>query len=118
MLKVLAIGALLTCANAAIAVEKLSLNDIPMLLDKLRDCQVTQSILGTRSLSCQLGKPWVSVDPGGRVTIFYKKEGGAEANGSGITLEAALQDLVRKLNVIGGDAKRAVESISDLLPTQ
>lgn len=96
--------------------SKLQLNDIPSVLNKMMECEVSQSWAGRPMKTCKYEKSWVSVGANGEIIIFYKGGAGLEANGSGPTIEIALQNLAAKLNAIGGDAKRAVGAMSEFLP--
>lgn len=113
---VIAVSVLLSSQAMAQQQPKLTLSDLPTVLNKMRDCEIVRSWTGSPFMSCKLNKTWASVGADGEITFFYKGAAGLEATGSGPSVDAALQNLTAKLNIMGDDAKRAVKSMGEFLP--
>lgn len=108
---------LLFMSTPALAAEKLTLNDIPAVIDTLRGCTRTPSFLVGVTITCQNRKPWVAITPDG-LLVFYKNDRGLDITGNGVTLDQALQDLAAKANANHADAEDLIKSIGELLATQ
>lgn len=110
------IGLLMTAPAQA---AELTLNDLPDVLDTLRQCRPRKDLLSSISSGCKLssGDVWASVKSSGEVTIYYER-GTIKAYGYGPNVNAAIRHLAEKLNSSRGDSKDALDSIAPLLPTQ
>lgn len=113
----LAIAPFSTPAPAA----ELTLNDLPTILNVLRECQSVEGWLRPSKQQCRLddGEVWAAVGVNLGIIIFYKpNRDGIAINGSGATLNEALQNLANKLNATQSGAKRAVDLLGPFLPSQ
>lgn len=110
-LSAVCLAAVIVPAQAA----ELTLNDLPTVLRTLRGCQD-----GLFTSSCQLSDrgAWASVHESGRITIFYDNDNGLKTNGSGSNLSNALRDLASNLNKTRDGAKKVLDAMAPLLPTQ
>lgn len=108
MRKLAAVFAVLVSISGASAAE-LTLNDLPALLNTLKDCGRPP---------CEFATLFASIRPDGTITIHYKTERGVSVYGQGATVGAAVRSLAVKLNEAGNDSKEAVRRIAPLLPTQ
>lgn len=108
MRKILTALAVLTSIASASAAE-LTLNDLPAVLNTLRDCGRPP---------CEFASLFASVRPDGTITIHYKTENGVSVYGQGTTVNAAVRSLAVKLNAAGNESKEAVRRITPLLETQ
>lgn len=110
----------ITAASAQVA-PKLTLMDLPRVVERLNGCQdVTPS--GTLFFSKMTkrvcpGHGWAMVDDGS-VVIFYNQFGDSSSSvtGRGASVDEALRDLAGAMAARSGDYKRAAESVGDLLP--
>ncbi len=100
--------ALLLLTNGAYAAE-LTLNDLPAVLSKLRDCGM---------VSCGEAKALAIVKDDGTISINYDNRRGIDVYGRGATISLALADLASKLNAMGADSKATVQRLGPMLPTQ
>ncbi len=116
-MKKLALIALLLATPMAHAAE-LTLNDLPSVLNTLRECKDVKGYLGGVTQTCTVRRGDVVAllrDDG--LTIAYENRG-LKLYGRGKTVGQAVGDLARQMNEAGADSKRAVEALAPMLPTQ
>lgn len=113
--------ALLLSTTLAAAAEDLTLNDLPGVLYKLRDCHDEPGFLGLfkNGTTCRLtvGELWVSVHSDGELTLF-KTDHAHTKYGSGHTVSEMLRDFARALNEEQVDNKAILERLAPYLPGQ
>lgn len=104
------IAGLLLCGLALPAsAAELTLNDLPAVLNKLRDCGV---------IRCEAKALAILKDDGTLAINYENKARSIDLYGRGGSVSEALADLAGKLNAMGADSKATVGRIAPLLPTQ
>lgn len=100
---------------------QLTLNDLPRILYKLRDCQETKTlVIFPNGSTCRLTNSdlWASVDSTGGMTLFRQKSYGDTTYAKGRTVADLLRDLARQLNEERAQDKAILDAVASFLPTQ
>jgi hypothetical protein len=92
-----------------------SLNDLPQILQKLRDCKD-----GTFGQTCAVDSTdlWVSVHSDGALTIFRHKDSGDNTFAEGRSVQELLQNFATQLTHERAINKTMLDALAPYLPSQ
>lgn len=96
-----------------------TLNDLPMILQKLRGCSEVRGVFGNTSTCSVDGKDlWVAIEGDGKLTLFRQRSYGDMIYAHGDNVTELLRNFAASLNKDRDRDKMMLDALSPLLPTQ